>query len=429
MATSLVGGPKWMEGGMDGDFHRTYTLEVEVEGDLNDGPANVLQTPGLFLPGAFWLVRNDIDIWAWCRPDKQVTPVVRDAPNRYWRVSQLFSTKPPGRGSASGGPGAGGFGGASPGGSKDSSSRKRCGDIRIEDPLMEPPRISGSFTAVQKEATHDRFGNRLVNSAFQQLRGSQVEFEDCQDVVNVELTTPTLYLPDLRALNNTVNGEPLWGFPARCIRCRVKGWDRKFHGICFFYFTIQLEFHVNTVVDPDTGEVTSGWDRDLLDEGTKALNGHWNGRTWKFDDIYDDLLGNLGPPNMNYQSDYNEILDKAGTASTAILNGFGFPYNPDDESRSFHWAYSVGGVENTTSGTYTSVLTTVGSGNPNNIPEDAFIAGPFHSAAQATAALGFLEEPYYVNVIGHGFPVPGKIHVEYYPSADFPAFGIPVNLE
>src|SRR6516162_9833767 len=38
----------------DDDGHRTYTVKTLVAAATWDGPATVMQTPGIFVPGAFW---------------------------------------------------------------------------------------------------------------------------------------------------------------------------------------------------------------------------------------------------------------------------------------------------------------------------------------------------------------------------------------
>ena len=76
MVTSLVPGQRDWRLTRDSDGHRTYKLRHLVRGATTDGPANALRTPGLPLPGAWWIVDDDIDLWAWCLPDAEVEPVI-----------------------------------------------------------------------------------------------------------------------------------------------------------------------------------------------------------------------------------------------------------------------------------------------------------------------------------------------------------------
>ena len=290
MATSVKGRISWA-GARDAEGHREYTIKYLVKADLDDGPANVLQTPGLAVPGAFWIIDADVDLWAWCRPDAQVQQynIKEGDPHRWWSVEQKFGTKPP--------------------------DNQRCQDQQIENPLLEPQKVSGSFTKFSEEALFDRFGRRVLNSSFEQIRGAQAEFDSTRQQVRIEQNVALLQLDVVSAMKDTVNAFPLWGLPRRIIKLTGFSWERKFYGQCFLYYTRIFEFEIRY----------EGWDRDILDEGSKVLRGKWNLTTglWQLDQIAGAAPNPLNP------SHFDRFQDRKGDYARTILDGAGQPHSPD----------------------------------------------------------------------------------------------------
>lgn len=281
----------------DADGHRTYTIKHLVQGSTLDGPANILTTPGLPTPGSHWIVDNDIDLWAFCRWDAVVRPQVENEPNEFWEVEQTFSTKPP--------------------------DTRSCREFQVEDPLLEPPKISGSFAKYNEEATHDRFGRLLTNSSYEQLRGPKVEFDKGRATIRIQQNVGTALqgyqLP--AQMLDCVNSSPLWGLPARCIKLSSAPWELHFVGNCDYFYSRTLEFDVAVRRSPITGEYVSGFDRDITDEGTKALNGHWDFLSGAW--ILDDIGG--GAPNQFDPSHFSLVKDRQGENMAVRLDGTGKP--------------------------------------------------------------------------------------------------------
>lgn len=285
--------------------HRNYHITHMVECEPTDGPSRALHlTPGLPLPGMLWAVDSDLDLWAWCRGDATVTPVLEGEPNRYFLIEQFFSTEPP------------------------DVDNEQCQDQGVGDPLLEPMKVSGSFIKYMEEATHDRFGSPIVNSAGEALRGPQVEFDANRHQIRIEQNVPVLGLNVFGPMVDTLNDAPLWGLPTRCIKLSNVSWDRKVHGLCYVYYTRVLEF--DTFVKKDeNGNPISGFDRTLLDEGTKALSGEWDTATGLW------TLINIGgaAPNPNNYTHYVRVKDRTGEPMRIILDGLsvrkGYPHEPD----------------------------------------------------------------------------------------------------
>ena len=303
MACTLIGPIRW-ECQRDENSHRDYTVSYLVRcASKNDGPAQALQTPGLPVPGNFYQMGNDVDNWAWCRWTTQVTPLVTREPNKYFEVQMLFSSKPPG------GDGGGGSGGGSGEGST-------CRNFSFEDPLLEPQRISGTFSKFTEEATHDRFGRAIMTSSFEQIRGPQVEFDRNRPTIRIEQNVPSLNLPLLCQMVDTVNEAPMWGLGPRMIKLSNVSWERKFYGACYCYYTRIFDFDINYET----------FDRVLLDEGNKVLRGHWNpsraanqGNEWVLENI------NGAVPNPRNPTHFIRYKDRHFENSRVILNGAGLP--------------------------------------------------------------------------------------------------------
>ena len=272
----------------DDNSHRTYKVVYRViSSDMKDGPANAIQTPGLPVYGDVWQPpgTNDVDVWAFCRWPCTVTPKVEGQPNKFFDLEFTFSTKP---------------------------DKAYCLDNQQEDPLLIPPRISGKSVKYTEEASYDRFGNPIVNSAWEQIRGPQVEFDaDGKDSVHIEMNVPILNLPFLYAFKNKVNSQPIWGFAPRCVKLSMIDWDRQFYGTCFPFYTWKLDFETNV----------NTFDRSVLDEGTKVLHGHWDFKTgnWVLDNI------NSLPPSPFNPNHFDRYKDRNGENARVILDGQGLP--------------------------------------------------------------------------------------------------------
>jgi hypothetical protein len=350
MATGIIGGIHTWSMTRDDEGHREYKATFLVGStDADNGPATVLATPGLPQPGDPWAYGNDVDPWAWCRQNVSIKPHQGREGEwvKRWVLEYTWSSKP----------------------------TKRCNDTQFDNPLDEPDKISFDNTTSNLEATHDRFGNPIQNSAFEQLRGPQTEFQWAAINVRIEQNVADLQMALLCHLVNRVNGDTLWGLLPRTVLFAKWSAERKYHGSCFVYWTRTLEFQV------DAG--SSGWDRDILDEGTKALNGHWGtansigtgsgtGTGGQFGWILDEVNG--GEPDPNNPAHFIRVKDLNGENMRVILDGSGVPVNQ------FVIEFS------TELGT--------GSGTGTVIESE-----------------------------------PGNIHVEYYREGDFTQLGIPTEFE
>jgi hypothetical protein len=239
--------------------HRDYGITWKCRTThYDDGPATVLLCPDLPQVGSTWQFGNESDPWAHCWPDWTIRPVYTDEIGVYWIVSQTFSTRP----------------------------LRRCQDSSIEDPLLEPPDISGSFVEFTEEKTKDRHGKPLRNIAFERIRGPLAEFEDSRPNVIIRMNSLYLNLGDMKDYLHHVNDAEMWGLEKRMIKLSRMQWQRQVYGVCNYYFTSTYEFDINF----------NTFDKEYTHSGKRCLRG-WSQGTYEEAPANPDLIdGATGLP-------------------------------------------------------------------------------------------------------------------------------------
>ena len=286
-ATVITSTRSEWSGDRDDEGHRTWNISHIVETTTSlDGPAIVMQCPGLPQIGDTWNFGNDMDVWAFCYPSMKVAAapgVKTPGPIRYWKVDQKFSTKP----------------------------LWRCSTATIEDPLSEPQKISGSFSKYSQEGVRDSNGLPIRSSSHEPFHGQQVEFDFNRASVKIEQNVVSLQLDVFTAMVDCLNDATLWGLAARKIKLSNVSWERKMYGTCSFYYTRSFEFDV----------AYNGFDRYIVDEGNKCLKGAWNKTTG----VYETIKINGANPDPSNPSHFGKALDRAGNPIRMPLNGAGMP--------------------------------------------------------------------------------------------------------
>lgn len=211
--------------------HRTYKITHCVKALVDDGPQVVLNTPGLPQIGDFWSFDNDLDFAAFCTPNIKITPQTPNEPNEIWFVENTFTTR----------------------------DSQRCQDQSIENPLLEPPRISGGSIKYTKPARRDRFGKLIKSSSNEFLKGSELEFDDNRPQVKIGLNLAFLNLGLLADFMDKLNDRPLWELGPRKVKLSAAPWSRNYFGLCFLYYSIDMTFDINfdtfDIKIPDHGNV------------------------------------------------------------------------------------------------------------------------------------------------------------------------------
>ena len=291
-ATLLDGQISWSLN-RDKDGYRTYKIRHYVNtDDFLDGPQVVLNCPGLPAVGSVWDFDNDYDPWCYCTPETVVSirQGVRDGnKTKFWTVDNIFTNIP----------------------------GKRCQDQSIEDPLLEPMDISGSFVKYTTEAVFNHDGTRIKTSSHERITGPMVEFDANRPTVRIGQNVAILDLATFSQMVDTVNDATMWGLPARCIKLSNVSWQRKIYGTCGYYFNRVFDFDVRY----DT------FDRTVPDEGTKCLHGVFadgdDAGTAPDDWILKTINGS--PPDPSNPSHFSRFQDRNGNLARVLLNGAGLP--------------------------------------------------------------------------------------------------------
>jgi len=237
MACQIISGPRMFDLSRDKEGHRTYNIAHLVEGTPGvDGVFSALNTPGLPAIGSFWNFLSETDIWAYCTAEASVKVHGSDEGHKpkIFKVSQVFTTKP----------------------------YSRCQDDSIEDPLLEPQKISGSFIKTTVAATVDKDDEPIETPTGEVI--NNMEFDENRPTVRIEQNVTALGLATFAEMVDKVNVSPLWGLPVRCIKLSNVSWSRKVYGTCDYYYTRTFDFDVNfntfdKTVYPRCEEVKGHW--------------------------------------------------------------------------------------------------------------------------------------------------------------------------
>ena len=214
----------------DEDGHRSYQLTSRVvTTSALDGPAAVMMASGLPAIGSSWSFGSDYDSWAYCWPTMEVVAVQENEPNRSWDVTQTFSTRP----------------------------LTRCQDQTIDNPLLEPPKISGSFRRGSKLIEVDIYDQPIQSSSHELIVG--ISKDDSKPTVIIEQNLSTLDLDNMSEYIDTLNDAELWDLPVRCVKLSNIIWNRLMFGLCDFYYTRRLEFDIDKNTFDEVGIIDKGF--------------------------------------------------------------------------------------------------------------------------------------------------------------------------
>ncbi len=325
----VVLGRRTVDFNRDREGYRTYKVTYLVETDsLNVGPIDVMDATGMPEYGDSYVDNNGtVDPWCTCRLDAEVKlHQEREGERGYhWSVTLTFTNKPDG---------------------------KRCKAAQVDNPLDVPPEVSMSFVRYTEEATADKDGNPITNSAFEQIRGQNNEWDMCRAQVKI---VQNVYDPQLDALLqmvDTVNSGTLWpttlapgtgsyahnGFPPRTVKLSEAPVEWLYTEDCAPYYRRTLVFDIRyrakvgitttfSTVGTGTGlqellvkdTEFDTFDKEVMDEGSKALKGHW-------DYVTDTYVVDAGADPTN-PLHFTRMKDKKYENMRCPLNGHGVPAN------------------------------------------------------------------------------------------------------
>jgi hypothetical protein len=224
---------------------------------------------------------------------------------------------------------------------------RRCQDTPIQDPLLEPQQVQGSFTKAQWVAKYDGYGNKLITSANEPLTGAQVTFDYVRPTVSIKQNVANLGLSTFANMVNTVNQYPLWGCPARTIKLTNAPWERKVQGRCCYFYTRTFEFEIDFYNQDQDGNPI-GFDHEVFDGQSMVLLGNWHtnatlppgdktgtadpyyGQYMIFASVSDTMpngLGDYGVLNSLSQNEFKPYKSMDNEKARVYLDGHGRPAN------------------------------------------------------------------------------------------------------
>lgn len=264
------------------------------DGWVGDGPESISGAAGLPVTGDVWNFGNDSDPWAFCLPRKQIKPMQKKKGDLYqfYTVESTFSSRP----------------------------LDRCMSTNPDDPLDEPQKVRGGSIRYTIEAYKDRHGDPIMSSSHEMFRGPQVEFDGGRDQVVIEQNVADLELGLITSLRNKLNDDVLWGLSSRRVKLSDFAWEELWYGTCIYYYRRIFTFDIRN--DPE-----DLFDRNILDEGTKVLNGVWDETSGAWVDVA--ILGYGGSPNPDPDNPQHFIRykDRNDENARVILDGKGRPAN------------------------------------------------------------------------------------------------------
>ena len=230
------------------DWHREYTSIYEViTNDLDDGPITATAATGIPAYGSSYSWGNDVDAWAFAI---SANADIRDekTTSRVWRVTINHSTQP----------------------------RLRCADTQRDNPLDEPPILSGSFVQFTKPAEKDRNGDPVTNVNDEPFIPAP-EINDSRDSLIIDVNTATIDLSQRAEAKDKVNSGAVWGLGARQVLLKQWSWRVMSYGVCNQFVNHRYEFEIN-------GEK---WNTKLHNVGYRRINPAATGAEDKYITIMD----------------------------------------------------------------------------------------------------------------------------------------------
>lgn len=280
----------------DVDGHRNYriTHRVHVDREIH-GPLAALElTPGLPEPGSTWDEGDLEDEWAFFTQEADVEQAGRGPDNQFFDVTQYATTKP----------------------------TIDCSQDGRTDPLLFPDRVRIESINYVTEVTVDINGDPYANSAWELFRGPQAEYDAHRLRVVIEQNVADLEITLLQSLMHNLNDATMWGFDPRMIKFSGFDAEPKYHSNCEKYWLRRLTF-----------DIASDFDRCILDEGTKVLDGKWDkdpsSSTFgqyipRRANPFNPFTSDADPNNPN---DFIHYVDYNGNPTRVILNGRGVPWD------------------------------------------------------------------------------------------------------
>lgn len=267
---------------IDKEGIRTYTITfLVVTTDIGDGPEVVANTPELPNVGVTyssfasdWTGKgtlNDADPWVWCTPELEARPhrQVDNEPTTHWEVTTKFTN----------------------------AEQTRDNTNTVQNPLLEPNKLSGNFSLKSIATTKDKDGDLIQTTAFEPIK---VDRDDAHAQIIIERNKGTIDLSTITPLINKVNNATLWGLATRKVKFNEYSWRELRYATNTKYYRERLVFGIN----PNT------WSRDdIPNKSKKTINGGW------IEGVFSAFTTDVNDP-----SKYIRAVDKQGNPTEYFLN-------------------------------------------------------------------------------------------------------------
>lgn len=223
---------------VDGEFHRKYTSVYQVVTERDVDPFIAGTATDLPLYGDSYRWEGFVDLWAFAKSyEIEAQEEIQDPKGSgtiywLWQITITHDSKPTG-------------------GSNNLATPR-------ENPLDDPPVISGSFASFSSPRWKDREEEAIVNAAKMPYT-PPVEVDDAFDTLRISYNTATISLAQRAFMINKVNSTAIWGLERR--RAKLKQWNYQVlrAGPGFDYIKHDFSFEISWVQHPtDAGLVSKG---------------------------------------------------------------------------------------------------------------------------------------------------------------------------
>lgn len=221
------------EGGTDTEGNRTYVVTAQVKTSARgDGSIIVIAGLGLDLT-SFYAVGNESDPGAFFT-SAYATPKSKNKSLTTWTVKINYSSK----------------------------AKDKVNVTQVDDPLDEPPQISGSFVEYLKIVEEDKDGVVIANTAGDPFDPPILD-EDGRPTIVIVKNFAELDLPRLADYYGAVNSDPFFGLSVRTVRFSSLSWSQKYRGSGIPYYPVSMGFEIKK----------DKWDIKILNRGYAVLDG------------------------------------------------------------------------------------------------------------------------------------------------------------
>lgn len=239
---SVLLGPVTWSHSRDIEGYRDYELWWLIQAENTDAghiddPATIANTAGLPAVGSSWSdlpFINGQDDWAYCSPEYEVEPygVNQGEAPQYYLYKARYTNRP----------------------------LKRCSTTSIENPILEPPVVTGSWVDRKRIPHVDRNGLPYRSSTGEPLAGAETEIDDSDWEITISFNSLTIPSGLVNSLRHHLNDAPLWGFPIGTVKFSKYSFARRLYGTCNYYYNNVMSFSIR-----------GSWTQYLADKGYMML--------------------------------------------------------------------------------------------------------------------------------------------------------------